>query len=274
MVKKILIAGAVVAVAVVGIAYAYRFQTHRMTPERLREMAEAETRVNQAQSQEMLLAQADGEASKEPFQVKFHTTAGDILIRVNPEWAPLAAQRFRQLVDIGFYDNAAFFRVIPGFVNQFGMAADPQLTAQWQSRNLQDEAPRESNKRGTLAFAKSQLPNSRSTQVFFNVADNNGSSPMTSNLDAMGFAPFAEVVSGMDVVDTINATGVEADQGTLARAGNAYLKQAYPNMYYIESATIVEEPEKAPEEAPAPAPDAAAATPPAPADAPATEPAP
>eukprot|EP00957_Ditylum_brightwellii_P184529 14054796-Ditylum_brightwellii.AAC.1 len=126
-------------------------------------------------------------------------TSGTIIVEVMPSWAPLASARFKELVELGFYNDARFIRVLPGFVAQFGIASDPALNKEWLlcekgCRALVDEPRKESNKRGTLSFATSGK-NTRQTQVFINLG-NNGGAP--NFLDGQGFVPFARVVSGMD----------------------------------------------------------------------------
>ena len=129
--------------------------------------------------------------------MKLETTKGDVLIEVHPEWAPQGAQRFRELVEAKFYDGCKFFRVLDGFMAQTGINGDPAIHAKWKDRNIQDDPVKQPNTRGYVTFAKSGLPNSRSTQFFINYDDN-------SRLDAQGFAPFGVVVTGMDdVVDSI-----------------------------------------------------------------------
>jgi peptidyl-prolyl cis-trans isomerase A (cyclophilin A) len=137
----------------------------------------------------------------------------------------------------GFYDNVRFFRVISGFMVQFGINGDPQLSARWRQAQIKDDAVTQSNKRGMITFATAG-PNTRTTQVFINFADN-------TNLDGMGFAPFGRIVSGMNVVDALNAEygegaprGRGPDQGKLQSEGNAYLAREFARMDYIKKATI------------------------------------
>jgi peptidyl-prolyl cis-trans isomerase A (cyclophilin A) len=135
------------------------------------------------------------------------------------------------LIKAGYYDGARFFRVVPGFVAQFGLAADPAVTAKWKDMNLQDDPVKESNTPGTLTYATAG-PNTRTTQLFINLGNN-------QRLDGMGFAPFAKVVSGMEAVQAINAGYGEAPQQPLIEAqGNAYLQSQFPQLDYIKKATI------------------------------------
>ncbi|QDT25182.1 Peptidyl-prolyl cis-trans isomerase A precursor [Gimesia panareensis] len=177
----------------------------------------------------------------EDYQVLLKTTKGDILLEVHPEWSPRGAERFKELVKEGFYNDVAFFRVIDGFMAQVGINGDPAVHAKWKDNNIMDDPVVESNKRGYVSFAKTGLPNSRSTQFFINFGDN-------SNLDQMGFSPFAQVVKGMDVVDSLYKEYGEGApqgrgpfQGGIVEQGNAYLKKEFPMLDYIKEATIVGE---------------------------------
>ena len=118
------------------------------------------------------------------------------MIEVHREWAPIGADRFYNLVKNGFYDGTRFFRVRPGFMAQFGLNGDPNIQAAWQRASLRDEPPMTSNTRGYVSFAKESLPNTRFTQIFINYTDN-------SYLDQRGFAPFGQVVTGMEIVDKL-----------------------------------------------------------------------
>ena len=171
------------------------------------------------------------------YKVKFDTTKGAFVIQVNRAWAPNGADRFYNLVKNGFYDNVRFFRVISGFMVQFGINGDPNLSARWREASIKDDPVTQHNTRGMITFATAG-PNTRTTQVFINFADN-------SNLDGMGFAPFGRVVSGMNVVDAINAEygegaprGRGPDQGRLQTQGNAYLAREFSRMDYVKKATI------------------------------------
>lgn len=166
------------------------------------------------------------------YTVKFETAKGDILVDITREWAPIGADRLYSLVKAGFYDDVGFFRVVPGFVVQFGLNGDPAANKAWKDEKLQDDPVTQSNKRGTITFATSG-PNTRTTQLFINFADN-------TNLDKMGFAPFG-TVQDMKAVDAINAEyGQSPNQGRITTQGNAYLKEAFPKMDFITKATIIE----------------------------------
>ena len=168
------------------------------------------------------------------FKARFDTSAGLFVIEVHRDWSPLGADRFYNLVKNGFYDDTRFFRVLDGFMAQIGMNGDPDIQRVWGNANFSDEPVKESNKRGFVSFAKTQAPDSRSTQFFINFADNSG-------LDGQGFSPFGQVVSGMDVVDKLYSgygrTNVP-DQARIAAEGNAYLLKAYPKLDYVRRATI------------------------------------
>jgi peptidyl-prolyl cis-trans isomerase A (cyclophilin A) len=177
------------------------------------------------------------EAAPASYKVKFDTSKGPFVVQVTRAWAPQGADRFYNLVKSGFFDNVRFFRVVSGFMVQFGINGDPAVMAKWRESPINDDRVTQSNKRGYITFATAG-PNTRTTQVFINFADN-------SNLDSMGFAPFGQVVSGMNVVDTLNAEygegaprGRGPDQGRLQREGNAYLAKEYPRMDFVKKATI------------------------------------
>jgi peptidyl-prolyl cis-trans isomerase A (cyclophilin A) len=174
----------------------------------------------------------------ETYKVKFTTTKGDVIIQVNRAWAPLGSDRFYNLVKYGFYKDAAFFRVVPRFVAQFGIPARPEVAAAWDHAYIVDDRVTQSNKRGTLTFATAG-PNTRTTQIFINFSDN-------AALDGQGFAPFGQVIEGMDLVDKFFAGYGEApDQGRITAFGKAYLDKSFPNLDRILTAVIM------PEEAPA-----------------------
>lgn len=167
------------------------------------------------------------------YSVKFETTAGNFVVLVHRDWAPLGAQRFHDLVKSGFYDECRFFRVVSGFMVQFGINGTPATQQSWE-RPLRDDPAKKSNSRGYMTFATSGA-NSRTTQVFINFVDN-------SFLDSQGFSPFGEVIEGMDNVDKINAEyGESPDQGQINSAGNTYLNAQFPKLDYIKKATIIEE---------------------------------
>ena len=175
----------------------------------------------------------------DPYQVKLTTSKGDVVIQVHPEWAPHGAARFKELVELGFYDDCRFFRVLDGFMAQVGMNGNPAVNAQWQENTIPDDPVNETNIRGRVTFATSG-PDSRTTQIFINYADNGPS------LDGQGFSPFGEVIEGMDVIDSLYSEygegapqGFGPSQGMIAQAGNEYLNAEFPMLDYIQTATIV-----------------------------------
>jgi len=175
-------------------------------------------------------------SAPEHFKVKLATTKGDVLVDVHRHMAPLAADQFYKLVKEGFYDGCKFFRVAtnPAIV-QFGMNGDPAMNQKYQATGIPDEPRSASNVRGTLVFAKSSQPNSRTTQLFINRGDN------STGLDSQGFAPFGRVVEGLEeVVDAITDEYAEQpDQQAIGQVGNTYLDERFPNLDYIVTATIV-----------------------------------
>ncbi len=175
------------------------------------------------------------EKAPERFQVKFTTTRGDFMVTVNRAWAPIGADRFYNLVKHRFFDNASFFRVVPGFVVQFGISAYPPVAAAWEKANIQDEPVTQTNKRGYLTYAKTSMPNTRSTQIFINLKDNAG-------LDRQGFSPFGFVdAQGMKVVDMLydqygDSSGPDQDQ--ISKQGKPYLDKGWPKLDSIKTATL------------------------------------
>jgi peptidyl-prolyl cis-trans isomerase A (cyclophilin A) len=169
------------------------------------------------------------------YRVKLETSKGDVTIEVTKAWAPEGADRFYRLVQQRFYDDARFFRVVRDFVVQFGINGDPAVEARWRNLTIADDPVKESNRRGTVTFATSG-PNTRTTQVFINLKDN-------ARLDRSGFAPFGQVVEGMDVVDRLYNTygdapprGSGPDQNLIETQGNSYLESKFPRLDYIKRA--------------------------------------
>jgi peptidyl-prolyl cis-trans isomerase A (cyclophilin A) len=166
------------------------------------------------------------------FKAKFTTTAGDFVVEVHRDWAPLGADRFYNLVRNSYFTNASFFRVMPGFVVQFGLSANPAVNKVWKDADIQDDPVVQSNKRGFLVFATAG-PNTRTTQLFINYADN-------PRLDGMGFAPFGKVVEGMDVVDKIfPGYGDSPSQDLLTDQGDTYVTANFPKIDKIKLARII-----------------------------------
>ena len=163
--------------------------------------------------------------------VVFDTTKGNIKIQVNRSWAPRGADRFYNLVKNGYYDSCRFFRIVPNFVVQFGMHGDPKVGALWQRAQIQDDPVTKTNRKGALTFATAG-PGTRTTQIFINLKAN-------TFLDSQGFAPFGEVVEGMEIVESLYAGyGESPDQGMILQRGNNYLASSFPNLDYIKKATI------------------------------------
>lgn len=173
------------------------------------------------------------------FKAKFETTKGDFVVEVTREWSPRGADRFYNLVKIGYFRNIAFFRVIDGFMAQFGMHGDPVIGQNWSAANIQDDPVVKSNQRGYISFAKTNMPHSRSVQFFINYKDN-------ASLDSYGFSPFGQVIEGMQVVDSVYKgygegapSGSGPSQGRIRAEGNAYLKRDFPKLDYIKKATLL-----------------------------------
>lgn len=168
------------------------------------------------------------------YEAKFETTKGDFVIEVTRSWAPLGADRFYNLVKNHFYDGVSFFRVVPGFVVQFGLTGNPAVNKAWNNANIKDDPVVQSNKPGTITFAMAG-PNTRTTQVFISFGDN-------SRLDAMNFAPFGKVTSGMDVINQLYGGYGDAPtshQDEITNQGKAYLDKNWPKLDSIKTATII-----------------------------------
>lgn len=171
------------------------------------------------------------------FDIVFETTRGTFRARARREWSPAGVDRLHELVSEGYYDDVAFFRVLDGFVAQFGISGDPQTGSIWREKPIDDDPVKASNTEGTISFAMAG-PGTRTTQLFVNLADN-------TRLDSMGFAPVAEVVDGMDVVQSLHSgygegapRGNGPDQGSIHTRGNDYLRADFPDLDYITKATI------------------------------------
>jgi peptidyl-prolyl cis-trans isomerase A (cyclophilin A) len=175
------------------------------------------------------------ETAPETYRARFDTSKGTFVIAVTRAWAPNAADRFYNLVKHGFYTNVRFFRVLDGFMAQFGLNGDPTIQRPWQDAGIKDEPVVQSNLRGYVSFAKESFPNTRFTMVFINFADN-------AFLDKDGFPPFGQVVSGMDVVDALYSgygRKNQPDQRRMLRQGHEYLLAEYPKLDYIKKASIL-----------------------------------
>jgi peptidyl-prolyl cis-trans isomerase A (cyclophilin A) len=200
----------------------------------------AKTETKTTDSSAATTAAADKSAPSAPtpapqiFKVKFETSKGPFVVEAHRDWAPNGVDRFYQLVQSNFFDNTRFFRVVPNFMVQFGIHADPKVDAQWKDLRIQDDPVTQSNKRGYVTFAQCAQPNCRSTQLFINFKDN-------AFLDAQSFAPIGTVTEGMEVVDKINAEyGEQPDQGAMHAEGNTYLEKNFPRLDFIRTARVVE----------------------------------
>ena len=180
------------------------------------------------------------EKAPDTYKVKMETTAGDFIIEVHRDWAPHGADRFYNLVTIGYYNDVAFFRVLKGFMAQAGMHGDPAVSKLWLGARIPPDPVKQSNTKGMVTFAMGPRPDTRTAQFFINYGNN-------SNLDASGFAPFGKVVEGFDSVKALYGgygegapSGKGPNQSKLYGGGNAYLKGEFPKLDYIVTATIVE----------------------------------
>lgn len=202
--------------------------------------APAATAVPAAASNPALLSPEKATAqAPATYKVRLETTKGPAVIAVTRAWSPLGADRFYNLVKLGYYDGVAFFRVLGGFMAQVGIHGDPAVNVKWRGARIPDDPPAgKSNTRGMVSFATAG-PHSRTTQVFFNYGDN-------SALDGMGFTPFGQVVEGMENIEKLYGgygegapSGPGPDQGRVQNEGNAYLGKEYPQLDYIKSARLV-----------------------------------
>jgi peptidyl-prolyl cis-trans isomerase A (cyclophilin A) len=173
------------------------------------------------------------------YKAKFSTTKGDFVIHVTREWSPRGADRFYCLVKNGYYNEVRFFRVVAGFMAQFGISGYPDVNAAWRNATIQDDPVTQKNVRGTITYAK-RGPNTRTTQVFINYDDRN------TRLDGDGFSPFGRIVEGMDVVDKLFSgygdgppRGAGPNQARLQAEGNEYLKADFKDLDYVKTATII-----------------------------------
>jgi peptidyl-prolyl cis-trans isomerase A (cyclophilin A) len=165
------------------------------------------------------------------FKVRFVTSKGPVVLEVHRDWAPLGAEQFHKLVEAKFFDGARFFRVVPRFVVQFGLAARPAVTKKWD-HEIKDDSVVQTNRAGSVAFA-TKGPETRTTQIFINLGSN-------QSLDSKGFAPFAQVIEGMEIVEKLySGYGEQPDQEAITKQGNAYLEKNFPNLDYIKTATII-----------------------------------
>lgn len=182
-----------------------------------------------------VLLAACSKSSQAPaeFKVRFDTSKGPFVVDVHRDWAPNGVDRFYELVQSGYYDEARFFRVVPNFVVQWGISKDPAVSRKWNQNFIPDDTVKESNRRGYITYAKGG-PDTRTTQLFINLADN-------VSLDATGFAPFGKVSDGMDVVQNLySGYGQTPEQNLIQLQGNDYLQSQFPQLDYIKSAKVVQ----------------------------------
>lgn len=172
------------------------------------------------------------------FKVKIETSKGDLLVKVVRDWAPKGADRFYSLVKNGYYDECRFYRVLPKYIAQVGIHGDPKVSMKWHEAPIDDDPVKQKNTRGRVTFAKGG-PNSRTTNIFINLKD-------TTGLDAQGFAPFGEVVDGMEVADQLHSgygegapRGRGPGQKRIYEEGNAWLEKDFKDLDFIKKATIV-----------------------------------
>jgi peptidyl-prolyl cis-trans isomerase A (cyclophilin A) len=185
------------------------------------------------------------ETAPETFRARFKTTKGDFVVEVTREWAPNGADRFYNLVKLGYFKDISIFRAIEGFMFQFGIHGDPEMNKAWGESTIKDDPYNDqSNKPGYLTFARTGRPDSRGSQLFINLGDN-------SFLDHQGFTPIGQVVEGMEIASEINTEYGENSgevQGRLTEEGNAFIKEKYPNIDYITE-IVIDDPNAAASEA-------------------------
>jgi peptidyl-prolyl cis-trans isomerase A (cyclophilin A) len=188
-------------------------------------------------------------AVPDSFVVRFETSRGPVDVMARKSWAPNGVDRFYTLVSNRYYDDARFFRVVKGFVAQFGLAAKPEVTAAWRGRAIADEPVKHSNTRGTIAYARGG-PGTRTTQLFFNLVNN----ARLDTANTFGFPPIGEVIAGMNAVDSLyngygnaaprsgaTATASGPQQDSIVRLGNDYLKRGWPKLDYVKTARVIQE---------------------------------
>ena len=246
------IAGIVLVAAVVAGLYFFNqnFEPERRTEAEMAAASAAEQDLAKADELEASLASdeqqqptseaQEPEADADPgggdtVNVKFETTKGDFVVELHRDWSPLGVQQVIDAVNDGVYNDIRLFRVVPGFVVQFGIPSNPAKAALWDTKTIPDERPKESNTEGMVTFAMAG-PNSRTTQLFINYGDN-------SRLDSMGFAPIGKVIEGMDVVRSFESKYADQPtsyQGEITAQGNAFLDERFPDLDSIKKATVLD----------------------------------
>jgi peptidyl-prolyl cis-trans isomerase A (cyclophilin A) len=241
--RSLLLLAAGLALAGAGVACAQQSRPageRQAAPAQAAEASPAPARSAAANPAALLEPASLTEKAPERFEARFETTKGTFTVEVHRAWAPNGADRFYNLVKNGFYDDVAFFRVISGFMAQFGLSGEPAINAKWRDASIPDDPVSQSNTRGMVSFA-TRGPNTRTTQLFINFGNN-------ARLDGMGFSPFAKVdEEGMKVVDALHAgygegapRGRGPNQGLVQSQGNAYLRAQFPELDYLIDASIVE----------------------------------
>ena len=234
MLKKYLVTIVVVALFIGALTILNSFEPSRVRQQQIDEQEEVKELIRKAEEleAEKSAQEVSGDA-KSTYTVEFECSNGTFVVECFSDWAPVGVAHFREAIEAGVYDGARFFRVIPDSVVQFGIAGDPELAAVWREKNIVDEPAKQSNTRGMVTFAKSNAPNSRTTQIFISLKDN-------LQLDSMGFAPIGRVISGMEVVEDINSEyGDRPSQNQIQTLGNKFLDENFPNLDFIKKATIV-----------------------------------
>ncbi len=224
--------GLAVSIAVLTVASAIAAQA----PAAKKKAAPATAKAAPAASYDKALLKPALLVAKAPaeFDVKFTTTKGEFTVHVTREWSPIGADRFYNLVRHHFFDGAAFFRNVKGFMVQFGLSPYPEVSAAWQPAQIKDDpGGKQSNKPGYITFAKTGAPNSRTTQLFINHGNNAG-------LDPQGFTPFGQVTEGLEIVEQLyDGYGEAPDQGQISAKGKAYLQANFPKLDVIKTTVIV-----------------------------------
>jgi peptidyl-prolyl cis-trans isomerase A (cyclophilin A) len=181
-----------------------------------------------------IIPSAANKTAPDSFKVLFKTSKGEFTVSVDRKNAPLGADRFYNLAQSNYFKDARFFRVVKGFVVQFGIAAEPQDSKSWKEAKLQDDPVKLSNAEGTLTFATAG-PGTRTTQLFINLNDN-------ERLDSMGFAPFGKVEKGLGVIKNLNGQYADAPtslQDRIYNEGNKFLNDKFPNLDYIIETQVI-----------------------------------
>lgn len=181
----------------------------------------------------LALQEGADKPAPDEFKVKLETSKGDLVLKITRGWAPKGADRFHTLVKAGLYDDVRFYRVVSKYIAQWGYNGDPKVAQKWMEAKIDDDPVTKKNVRGTVSFAKG-APNSRTVNVFINLKDNDA-------LDKQGFAPFAEVVEGMEVADKLHSGwGNTPQQKKILEQGNAYLDKEYKELDRIKTARVME----------------------------------